>query len=262
MGETICIVSQKGGVGKTLTAVNMAAALALAGKKTLLIDCDPQGSATSISGIYKRKFLLTLEDGLLGRAPLSRIMAQSCVYYLQVIPAPFGRTHQAANLSSAPGAERVLKNFLMDDNWRFDYIVIDTPASFGMLTLSALAASDSVLIPVQCEYLAYRSLQQTIRTVVTVKNAYRLPLELAGILFTMVEQDDGLSHVILRSARRRMGEKVFETAIPWNAQLRNSPAFERPLVVQDIFSIGAKCYMALAAEVMKRRLGPASRRGD
>ena len=261
MGETICIVSQKGGVGKTLTAVNMAAALALAGKKTLLIDCDPQGSATSISGVYKRKFLLTLEDGLLGRAPLHRIMAQSCVYYLQVVPAPFGRTHQAANLSSAPGAERVLKNFLMDDSWRFDYIVIDTPASFGMLTLSALAASDSVLIPVQCEFLAYRSLQQTIQTVVTVRNAYRLPLELAGILFTMVEQDAGLSHVIVRSARRRMGERVFETLILRDAQLRDSPAFERPLVVQDIFSIGAKCYIALAAEVMKRRLGPTVRNG-
>ena len=253
MGETISIVSQKGGVGKTITAVNLAAALALAGKRTLLVDCDPQGSATSIAGIYKKKNALTLEDGLLGRASLSKIMAQSCVYYLQVIPAPFGRTHQAANLSTAPGAERMLKNFLMEDSWNFDYIILDTPAALGMLTLSALAAADSVLIPIQCEYLAYRSLKQTMQTLVTVKNAYRLPLQLAGILFTMVEEDARLARVIVRSARRRMGGRVFETQIPRNEQLRESPVYERPLVVQDIFSVGAKSYIALADEIMKRK---------
>jgi chromosome partitioning protein len=258
MGETICIVSQKGGVGKTLTAVNLAAALALDGKRTLLVDCDPQGSATSISGTYKKKFTFTLEDGLLGRAPLNRIMAQSCVYYLQVIPAPIGRTHQAANLSSAPGAESVLKNFLMDDSWYFDYIIIDTPASFGMLTLSALAASDTVLIPTPCEFLAYRSLKQTMQTLVAVKNAYRLPLQLAGILLTMVDEEARFSRAIVRSARRRLGGRVFETLIPHSEQLRESPIFERPLVVQDIFSIGAQSYLALAAEIMGRRSRAAS----
>jgi chromosome partitioning protein len=252
MGETICIASQKGGVGKTITAVNLSAALALAGKRTLLVDCDPQGSATSISGIYKKKFNLTLEDGLLGRATLSKITAQSCVYYLQVIPAPFGRTYQAAHLSSAPGAEMVLKNFLMDDSWYFEYIVIDTPAAFGMLTLGALAASDSVIIPTQCEYMAYRSLIQTMQTLITVKNAYRLRLKLAGILFTMADGESQYSQEIIRVARRRLGDRIFDTIIPRDRQLQESAVFERPLVVQDIFSKGAKSYTALASEIIER----------
>lgn len=254
MGVVLCVISLKGGVGKTLTAVNLSAALAVAGKRTLLVDCDPQGSATVLSGTYKKRFALNLEDGMLGKAPLDKIKVQSCAYHLHVIPAPFGRMQQAYSVNFAPGSERVLEGLLKEAAGGYDYIVIDTPAAFGFLTLNAIVASNAVMVPTQCEYLAYRSLKQTMQALTSIKRAHRLSIKLAGILLTMYDAGEKVSELIMQSARRRLGSRVFRVLIPRDAGLRESTALERPLVVQDVFSIGARSYKALAEEIMAQKV--------
>ena len=252
MAKTVSIISHKGGVGKTITAVNLSAALAMAGKRTILVDCDPQGSATAIAGIHGSRGGLTLEDGLTGRADADEIMVQSCLYYLKVIPAPKSLGYPNGKLVWTLTDPNLLSRFLYEQKWFFDYIVIDTPASFNMLTRNAIFAANTAIIPVQCEYLSFRSLEQTMRWLMSIKKEHHPSLKLSGVLLTMYDSSTRISNLILNNAKRHLGSRLFHTVIPQNQKIRESPALQKPLVVDDVQSVGAKCYLDLANELMGR----------
>jgi len=233
MGHTICIVSQKGGVGKTITAVNIAAALAIAGQRTLLIDCDPQGSATASVGIYDKKHGVAFQQAFQEINLAAEVITHSCLELLKVIPAP----------------SEILQNDAIP-------IIIDTaaaPASF--MAVNAIITSDSVLIPLQCELLAFQSLRNTLRTLIFIKKKHHLKLKLAGVLLTMHDHGEDISERIVRSARKHIRHRLFETIIPRSTQLRESASFRRPLVVQNSASSGAQSYFQLAKEILAKGKG-------
>jgi chromosome partitioning protein len=235
-----------------LTAVNLSAALAMSGRRTILVDCDPQGSASSTACLLGGKPGLTLREGLLGRVSAQDLMAQSCLYNLGVIPAPMTYLQPNDHLITVPAAENLLKNFLLDAKKNSDFIIIDTPATFGMHTLNAIIAADAALIPIQCEYLAFRSLHQTMQALIFFAEKYNPSLKLVGILLTMYEADAHISTRIVQSARKRFGKSLLQTIIPRDTHLRDSPASAKPLVVEDSTSAGARGYIKLAGEVMHR----------
>ncbi|MDM8539477.1 ParA family protein [Desulfococcaceae bacterium HSG9] len=256
MGHTICIVSQKGGVGKTITAVNLAAALAIFGKRTLLIDCDPQGSATASVGINDKKSGQAFQRALQEINFTAEIITHSCLELLKVIPAPSEILQNDATPISMPGNEKFLHTLLARFRADFDYIIIDTaaaPASF--MAINAIITSDSVLIPLQCELLAFQALRNTLRTLIYIKNKHRLKLKLEGVLLTMYDKGEDVSERIVQSARKHIRHRLFKTVIPRSVQLRESASFGRPLVVQNAGSSGAQSYIQLAKEILAKKKG-------
>ncbi|MEX0912448.1 MAG: ParA family protein [Gemmatimonadota bacterium] len=257
MARIIAIANQKGGVGKTTTAINLGACLAVAERRTLVIDIDPQANATSGLGIPKEDVDQSIYDVLVEGTEAGRVIVPEVHFpYLDVLPATRDLVGVEVELVAREGRETILRDALAPIRERYDYILIDAPPSLGMLTLNTLAAADAVLIPIQCEFYALEGLSQLLNTVRIVQRNLNKALQIEGVLLTMFDGRLNLSRQVAEEAKEYFGPKVFRTAIPRNVRIAEAPSFGEPIVLYDILSVGAKSYLALAQEVIARTEGP------
>jgi chromosome partitioning protein len=247
--RVIAIVNQKGGVGKSTTAVNLGAALALMGRRVLLIDIDPQGNTTSGLGIDKREIGDDIYSVLLSDVPADRAVLPTAIPGLEVIPATINLAGAEIELVSTLSRETRLKRALESTVTRYDYVFIDCPPSLGLLTLNALTAADEVLIPVQAEYYALEGLSQLTTVVRRIREALNPRLTIAGVLVTMFDARTRLASEVLKEVNDYFPSQVFRTQIPRNIRLSEAPSFGKPAVLFDVKSRGAQAYLALAREV-------------
>lgn len=252
MGKIIAFSNQKGGIGKTTSAVNIAAAVAKSGKKVLLCDLDPQGNATSGVGISKKGTTKTSYDLLIGRAEAAEVVLQTPFDNLWVMPTNIGLAGAEYELVSAEKREYVLKERLEAIKDEFDYIMIDCPPSLGVLTVSALTAADGVVIPMVCEYYALEGLSQLMLTIRQVKKRYNSSLEITGILITMYDKRLNLTSQVRAELEKYYKDKLFETTIVRNVRLSEAPSYGMPVIYYDKSSKGAVAYTAVAAELVQR----------
>jgi chromosome partitioning protein len=259
MAHVIAIANQKGGVGKTTTAVNLAASLAMAERRTLLLDADPQGNATSGLGVAKETVELSLYDSLVeGRPARDSILSVSALQYLSVLPATQDLVGAELQLVDREGREGILRQLLDGLHGSFDYIVVDCPPSLGLLTLNVLAAANAVLIPIQCEYYGLEGISQLLNTVRLVQQNFNPGLAISGVLLTMYDSRLNLCRQVAEDAKEYFGAKVFLTPIPRNVRLAEAPSFGKPILLYDDQSIGAKSYLAVAQELLRRMESPAA----
>ncbi len=252
MAKTICIANQKGGVGKTTTAINLAASLAVAERKTLLVDMDPQGNAGSGVGIEKDKLRESVYDALINGADPSGIVVKTLLPFLDIFPSTTDLAGAELELVSAPEREKKLKKVLAPLAGDYDYILIDCPPSLGLLTLNAMSASDSVLIPLQCEFYAMEGLSHILKTIRLVKKGLNPSIFIEGILLTMFDSRNNLSHQVSDEIRNHFTDSTFKTVIPRNVRLSEAPSHGKPVLLYDITSRGAASYLELAKEIIQR----------
>ena len=253
MARIIAIANQKGGVGKTTTAINLGASLAIAEKRTLVVDSDPQSNASSGLGVAIEPDCPDLYDCLVDGA-LVREAIRTSVHFplLDMIPARRDLAGAELELIDRPKRERVLRGILEPVRGDYDYVLIDSPPSLGLLTLNALVAADTVLIPIQCEFYALEGLSQLLNTVRIVQRRMNPQLGIEGVLLTMYDSRLNLSKQVKGEAEEYFGAKVFKTAIPRNVRLAEAPSFGQPIALYDVLSTGARGYLSLAAEIVRR----------
>jgi len=252
MGRIIAIANQKGGVGKTTTAVNLSAAIGALGKKVLLVDMDPQGNSTSGLGINKRGVTLSSYDVLVGGATISSAALKTPFANLWAVPCNINLAGAEIELAEMQDRARSLRAALLREKENYDYIFIDSPPSLGLITVNILTASDSLLIPIQCEYYAMEGLSQLIASVRTVKRMYNSELYIEGVLLTMYDSRLNLTVQVVNEIKKHFADKLFETVIPRNVRLSEAPSFGQPVIYYDKASRGANAYMQLAEELIKR----------
>ncbi|MCB5252165.1 MAG: AAA family ATPase [Candidatus Cloacimonadaceae bacterium] len=252
MAKIITIVNQKGGVGKTTTTVNLAAALAVLEKRTLLIDFDPQGNATSGVGIDKDKVEFQVYDALIGRAALTDCILPTTTQNLYCVPGNIDLTGAEIELVHEFAREHKLKEALQSILNDWDYILIDCPPSLGLLTVNAMTASTDVIVPIQCEYYALEGVSQLLTTIRLIQKNLNPGLNILGILLTMFDKRVNLSMQVAKEVHRYFKEKVFRSVIPRNIKLTEAPSFGKPIFLYDVRSVGAMSYLNLANEVIER----------
>jgi chromosome partitioning protein len=255
MGKIIAIINQKGGVGKTTSAINIAASLAVAERQTLLIDFDPQGNASSGIGITPEQLEdRTIYHALVGQTKIDEVIRESELQGLFMAPSDQNLSGAEVELVGAIAREQKLKKLLDPLRERFHYILIDCPPSLGLLTINALTAADSYLVPMQCEYFSLEGLSQLVSTAGLIQGALNPKLELEGILLTMFDSRNNLAHQVQEEVKTHFGDKLFRTVIPRNVKLSEAPSHGKPVLLYDIESKGARSYLEVTKEIIERNL--------
>jgi len=252
MGRIISIANQKGGVGKTTTAINLSACLAQAGKKVLTIDFDPQANTTSGLGVDKRSLSATVYDLLMGDKRVDEVVTPTVVDNLSLLPTNVQLAGAEIELVSLADREYILKSILVDMKYNYDYILIDCPPSLNILTVNALTASDTVLVPIQCEYFALEGLSQLMYTIELIKKNLNKRLELEGVVFTMYDSRTNLSAEVVEEVKGHLEKNVYRSIIPRNVRLSEAPSHGVPITLYDTKSKGSEAYISLAQEVIAK----------
>ncbi len=250
MGKIIAITNQKGGVGKTTTAINLASCIAIAEKNVLLVDIDPQANATSGLGFVPDEQIYSTYELIMDNLPIEEVITKTKVPYLEIVPSHIRLVGAEVELVDQPSRESKLKDRLISNKDNYDFIFIDCPPSLGLLTLNALNAADSVLIPIQCEYYALEGLSQLLNTIHLVQKNLNQNLTIEGVLLTMYDNRLNLCNQVASEVREYFKEKVYKTVIHRNVRLGESPSFGKPIIMYDAVCVGSQDYISLAEEVI------------